>query len=403
MKLLYLTTLLLVLGSCNTLVIDEWFFDRFTDFAGLQRVADESGDVVKLIWKEKDAADIKTYVLSEMCNMTSDKMNTFNSFILDKNCMAAVETAGEKDGSECGNFKCRLAEFIYEKYPEIVFNLFERPKYNSPNRARSPLKYIISEIAPLLKDSGLCSTCARRFIRALTTCGPSYSGNVMFAAIAEESQYEDTIVAKLLLALKKIDWETVGIILDRVMKHLCSETPSGNCAGSLAKLAKNIETLYYNDYLKPEESCESPRKAHRAAKDIDRTLPYNITEVERQLIMSEKFADVFFCEEKCKKQREIYYPCCLKDIADDKRLKKNIKRAIENAAEIHFLIHSMYDYWASGDIRYHNPGGFRLNPSLYEGLVDEGLVEYRVPKDLLELYDRMVSYPEECGVQCANY
>jgi len=280
---------------------------------------------------------LERLVIPELCEMTSDKINIHNSYLLDRQCLKEFENVGSK----CRQFKCKLAHYAKDEFPRILYTLFD--KDSGLGSLKEGAEFLEKELSALFKELDMC-TCGKKFLKAATKCAPYYFTNALF-----ESNSEDPMpIALTQLILRNIDAEAAGKFATLLLDHLCEKTSSGTCVNSIAKVAGRVGQLWENsfvydihDFISKARNGADEEVLNDIMKKCD-TLFYIATNVDPDYADGydehfnelAKYTKAFFCDEYCQEKRGTFYPCCMKDLLRDKKMWNNLHEVIESAVRI---------------------------------------------------------------------
>jgi hypothetical protein len=287
-------------------------------------------------------------VIPELCNMTADKINLFNSYFLDRQCLEELNRVGP----ECRAFKCKLAHYVKDRLPRVIYNLFDRDsEFGTLTEAA---EFLGKELSNLFKELDMC-TCGKKFLKAASNCLPFYFTNALFEMNGEDP---DLIVASEVL-LRHVDMEATGKVATLLIDHLCEKTDSGMCINSIATVAGRVGELWENtfvydlyDYwsliwngadekflIEVWEKCDTFFNILTNIAMIDHPVEDGY---EGQFKDFALYTNGFFCDEYCQQKRGIFYPCCMKDLLRDKKMWDNLQKVVESYVRIYEMINTIY-------------------------------------------------------------
>jgi len=283
---------------------------------------------------------VENKIIPELCNMTVDKINIYNSFLLDKQTLENLESVSP----ECRAFRCDILHYFLEHGARIYMDVIHAESY------KAALQVISREILDGFRDLNVC-TCGREFMKAVFKSAPYWHANALNAVTGNDE--EDMI--SYYKAVRNVDVKTISKVFDRVLAGLCEESSHGMCINSVINGMEEMLDLVtntmedYEDYddndddrsyqKSQERRCDALFGPIRTWTQDDRDMDYYEGEELFQLLF-EKTSDVskaFYCQKGCKKDvsRTAMYPCCWRRMMEDKNLFDNIVKFTESIYRAH--------------------------------------------------------------------
>jgi len=338
---------------------------------------------------------VREDVIPELCYLTSDNITFGNSFLLDKNCLEEFESVSP----QCLGFKCDLAHYFLEHGAQIFTDFFNATDY------KEGMEIIRREVSTAFEKLYVC-TCGREFFKATFKCAPFYYANALSFAIP--SNYN---LANFGRIARSVDAKSAGRFFDRLLAGVCEETSSGICLNSILSSLEELVEMGVNtvedfdDYdngdrkhqKKQEKRCDAMFGPYRAwVKDGRDPTDFSLGEEqfwEVMLNMTAKTTNALYCEKKCKKDRGVLYPCCLRRMLEDQKLFDNVEKVIE----------SVYKLIPIFDIQYNSFYGIDTMSINLEEI--EEIASWTVPANLRDAFMRTLHAAKYCEgkiVQCSN-
>ena len=345
MKFLLALVVLTTVGSTRA-YHDYNVIESIQDIFGVHYIDDivEKIDNQTYVFRDDIAQFIDERAIPELCEMTSDKIDLHNSYLLDKKCLEDLESVGP----QCGEFKCKLAHYIKENGPKILYTLFHED--SSLKSLSEGADFLSTELSAFFKELDVCN-CGKKFIKAVTNCAPYYYSNAFF----DFNGNDQLSIAIWQMLLRNLDTDAIRKTADRLLDHLCKKTGSGLCINSIAKVAGRVGDFWENTFVYDIHNFRATleNEDEEAGKEIMKkcdTLWYVYMNVEYEdwqnmpgkLYNLGNFTNAFFCDEYCQEKRGIFYPCCMQQMLGDNKMWNNLHKSIESFYRVMDPIYYMY-------------------------------------------------------------
>jgi hypothetical protein len=365
--------------------IGRWEFDDVVD-----TIQDEEG--TSWMFTEGVVEAVENDIIPELCYLTPDNFTIYNSFLLDKHCMEAMESVSP----DCRGFRCDLAHYFLNNGAQIFADFFNAESYEEG------MNVVHKTLSDAFQELNMCK-CGREFFKAVFKCAPYYHANALFALVDND---EDSIVSYGKVA-RNIDTRSASKFFDRLMDGLCTETSDGICLDSIINMLEEVAGMAittmenYDAYEEgdrkfqksQEKRCDALYGPIKAWDKDDRDPDYADGDEEWWEIILSKTADVannFYCEKKCKKSRGPVYPCCMRRMMEDTKMFDNVARVIE----------SIYKVIPATDYSFKWYGFYELAYDFHEYSYDKEemarIMSWKVPENLRDLLMRTVHAAKYC-------
>ena len=122
---------------------------------------EESEEGRKIVWTSGVVEAVNNDVIPELCYLNSQNITIYNSFLLDRTCLEALEGVSP----ECRGFKCDLAHYFLEHGAQAFVDFFDA----------ETIKDVVGVVHRVLSTGfeklNMC-TCGREFFKAVFKCSP---------------------------------------------------------------------------------------------------------------------------------------------------------------------------------------------------------------------------------------
>lgn len=346
MKFLLALVVLTTVGSTRA-YHDYNVIESIQDIFGVHYIDDivEKIDNQTYVFRDDIAQFIENRAIPELCEMTSDKIDPYNSYLLDKKCLEDLESVG----SQCGEFKCKLAHYIKENGPKILYTLFHED--SSLKSLSEGADFLSTELSAIFEELDVC-TCGKKLIKAVTNCAPYYYSNAFFDLNKNDEDY--IIVTEVML--RNLDTDAIRKTADRLLDHLCEKTGSGLCINSIAKVAGRVGDFWENTFVYDIHNFWETMEGGDEEGGIEimkkcDTFWYVFQNVESEYSGSVaetfynlgRYSNAFFCDEYCQEKRGTFYPCCMQKMLNDKKMWDSLHKAIESYYRVWGALYFIWD------------------------------------------------------------
>ena len=284
-------------------------------------------------------------VIPELCEMTSKKIDLYNSYLLDKHLLEELEHLGP----QCREFKCNLAHYVKDNGARIFYTLFHEE--STLGSLGEGAEYLSAEISALFEKLEMC-TCGKKFIKAVINSSPYYFSNAFF----DLNDNEAIRLSRVQIALRNLDTDALRRTASRLLDHLCAKTNSGMCINSIAKVAGRVGNFWENTFVYDIHNFWETMEGGDEEGGIEimkkcDTFWYVFQNVESEYSGSVaetfynlgRYTNAFFCDEYCQEKRGTFYPCCMQKMLNDKKMWDNLHKAIESYYRVWEALYFIWD------------------------------------------------------------
>jgi hypothetical protein len=354
------------------------------------------GKDTKYIFDEAIRKTLREDVIPELCYLTSDNITIYNSFLLDHTCLQHFEQVSP----QCRDFKCQLAHYFLQHGARVFGEFFQT------ETLKNAVLVVEREFSAGFRKLNMC-TCGREFFKAAFKCAPYYYANALFALV-DNDEDDITFYGKF---TRNVDLKSTSKVFDRLMEGFCAETGSGLCLSTIlnaiGKMGEMFETTI-DDYDSYDEGTRKFRKSQekrcdalfgplRAWEKDDRRLPNSGQEEEYMEILFNKTAAVansFYCDKSCKKTRNVFYPCCLKKIVEDRKMWENVEKAVESVFRVVPAMNYYFQYK-----NYSKFWNWKLYAYFWHEYTEEEFANFKtfsLPKVVRKAFLKTINGPKYC-------